>query len=134
MFGLLCNAQHRLAGRDRIGLQTGQVVAQRKMAQPCDLKITAEGFAFRRNRKRSAQAARRDGLSVLRTSLPASDLGTTGTLRACRSFQTVDLKIWPSPATCSACACSVPSAASLQTGNSSNKPMTCVNICPGSSA
>ena len=94
-----------LAGRDRIGLRAGRVVARHRMAKHFDLEIADDGFSFRRSRERIDQEARLDGFHVIRTSLPESELGAEDTVRAYkrlghverafRSFKTVDLKVRP---------------------------------------
>ncbi len=97
--------RRRLVGRDRIGLRVGKVIGRRKMAKHFDLEIADDGFAFRRNRERIAREAALDGLYVIRTSVPASDLGARDTVRAYkrlshverafRTIKTVDLKVRP---------------------------------------
>ena len=75
------------------------------MAKHIDLEIADDGFTFRRNQRRIAEEAALDGIYVIRTSLPETDLGAHDTVRAYkslsrverafRSFKTVDLKVRP---------------------------------------
>ena len=74
--------KRRVAGKDRIGLRVGKVVGKHKMAKHFGLEISEDGFAFRRNRQRIAQEAALDGIYVIRTSLPETDLGARDTVRA----------------------------------------------------
>ena len=97
--------KRRLVGQDKIGLRIGKVIAKHKMAKHFDLEIADNGFTFRRNPERIAQEAQLDGVYVIRTSVPASDLGTQDTVRAYkrlshverafRTLKTVDLKVRP---------------------------------------
>ena len=97
--------KRRLAGRDRIGLRVGKVIAKHKMAKHFDIEIAEDSFDFQRNHEHIVQEARLDGLYVIRTSVPESDLGAEDTVRAYkqlstverafRSYKTVDLKVRP---------------------------------------
>ena len=82
-------------------LRVGKVIGRNKVAKHFDLEIADDGFAWRRNAERIAEAL--DGLYVVRTSL--RKLGAEDTVRAYkglsrverafRSVKTVDLKIRP---------------------------------------
>ena len=75
------------------------------MAKHFELDITEESFAYRRNAESIAAEATLDGLYVIRTSLPAEEMGAEATVRtykglsvveqAFRSYKTVDLKVRP---------------------------------------
>ena len=92
-------------GRDRIALRVGKVVNKYKMAKPFELEIRDPSFAYRRNTESIAAEAALDGLYVVRTSLPAEEMGAEATVRAYkglsvverafRSYKTVDLKVRP---------------------------------------
>ena len=115
--------QRRLQGQEKIALRVGKVIGKYKMAKHFDLKITEGSFGYRRKLKAITREAALDGLYIVRTSLPASELDAPGTVSAYRrlsqvecafhSFKTVDLKVRPSstipPTRCvhmSCCVCS----------------------------
>ena len=93
-------------GQDRIALRVGKVVNKYKMAKHFGLDITEESFGYRRNTASIAAEATLNGLYVIRTSLPAEEMGAEATVRAYkglsiveqafRSYKTVDLKVRPS--------------------------------------
>ena len=84
--------QRRLQAQAKIALRVGKV-------------ITEESFGYRRKPEAIAREAALDGLYIVRTSLPESELDAPGTVsaykslsqveRAFRSFKTVDLKVRP---------------------------------------
>ncbi|MDE2755354.1 MAG: IS1634 family transposase, partial [Acidobacteriota bacterium] len=92
-------------GRERIALRVGKVVKKYKMAKHFELDITEESFTYERNTESIAAEAALDGLYVIRTSLPAKEMGAEATVRAYkglsvveqafRSYKTVDLKVRP---------------------------------------
>ena len=92
-------------GRERIALRVGKVVNKYKMAKHFELDITEESFTYERNNESIAAEAALDGLYVIRTSLPAEEMGAEATVRAYkglsvveqafRSYKTVDLKVRP---------------------------------------
>ncbi|MCE2520007.1 MAG: transposase, partial [Alphaproteobacteria bacterium] len=96
----------RLKGREKFGERVGKVIGKYKMAKHLTWAIDDDGvFAYRRDDASIAAEARLDGLYVIRTSLPASELDGPGTARAYkrlssverafRSLKTVDLKVRP---------------------------------------
>lgn len=98
--------KRRLKGREKIGERVGKVIGKYKVAKHFAWSIDGEGvFAYERNEASIAAEARLDGLYVIRTSLPASELDGPGTVRAYkrlssverafRSLKTVDLKVRP---------------------------------------
>ena len=97
--------KRRLAGKDKIGLRAGKVLGRYKMAKHFELEIGDTSFGYRRDPESIAREAARDGLYVVRTSLPAAQLDAAATVRAYkslsaverafRSFKTVDLKVRP---------------------------------------
>jgi hypothetical protein len=94
-----------LRGAAEIGLKVGAVVNKRKMAKHLELTITDTSFTFARKTAEIAAEAARDGVYVVRTSLPAETLDDAGTVRAYKSLaqverafrtlKTVDLHIRP---------------------------------------
>ena len=98
--------RRRLKGREKIGERVGKVIGKYKMAKHFAWSIDDDGiFAWWRDEASIAAEARLDGLYVIRTSLPASELDGPGTVRAYkrlssverafRSLKTVDLKVRP---------------------------------------
>ena len=95
-----------LKGADKIGERVGKVIGKHKMAKHFTWFIDDDGvFIWKRDEVSIAAEARLDGLYVIRTSLPASDLDGPATVRsykrlsrverAFRSLKTVDLKVRP---------------------------------------
>ena len=97
--------KNRLKGQDKIALRVGKVIGKYKMAKHFVLAIKDQSFGYRRDAESIAREAALDGLYVVRTSLPASELDAQGTVRAYkrlsaverafRSLKTVDLKVRP---------------------------------------
>jgi len=95
----------RLKGADKIGLATGKILNQYKVAKHFDLSIGETAFSFARNAGRIASEAALDGIYVIRTSLAAERMdpaecvrsykSLTQVERAFRTMKTVDLKIRP---------------------------------------
>ena len=94
-----------MKGEARIGLRVGKVLNRFKMAKHFRLHITEMGFSYERDEGRIAEEAALDGIYVIRTSLPITQLETEETVRAYkdlahverafRSYKTVDLKVRP---------------------------------------
>ena len=97
--------KRRLKGKEKIALRVGKVIAKYKMAKHFALDITETTFAWRRNTEAIAAEAALDGLYIVRTSVPATELdaehavraykGLSVVERAFRSLKTVDLKVRP---------------------------------------
>ena len=98
--------KRRLTGADRIGERVGKVIGKYKVAKHFTWSIDDDGvFTYERDEAAIAAEARLDGLYVIRTSLPESELDGPGTVRAYkrlgsverafRSLKTVDLKVRP---------------------------------------
>ena len=94
-----------LTGREHIALRVGRGMGKYKMAKHFHLNITDHSFRYTRNPDSIAREAALDGLYIVRTSLPPSDLDAPGTVtaykslsrveRAFRCLKTVDLKVRP---------------------------------------
>src|ERR1700730_8739772 len=88
-----------------IGLAVGEVVIAKKMAKHFALDIRDGHFTWARKVDQIAAEAKLDGIYVIRTSVPAEDLGPAHAVqaykdlsrveRAFRSMKTVDLEIRP---------------------------------------
>ena len=98
--------KRRLRGESKIGARVGRVIARYKMAKHFEWSIDEkEGFTYRRNASSIAAEAALDGLYVVRTSVPETELDAHGSVRAYkrlstverafRSLKTVDLKVRP---------------------------------------
>jgi len=98
-------AAGRLRGEDQIGLRVGKVVNQYKVGKHFHLDIAADAFTFTRDHERIAAEAALDGVYVIRTSMPESEMdaaqcvrhykGLSQVERAFRSLKTIDLKVRP---------------------------------------
>ena len=98
--------KRRLEGKEKIDARVGRVIGTYKMAKHFTWSIDDEGvFTWQRDDASIAAEARLDGLYVIRTSLPQTELDGPGTVRAYkrlssverafRSLKTVDLKVRP---------------------------------------
>jgi hypothetical protein len=94
-----------LHGKTRIALRVGGVLGRYKMRKHFKLTIEETGFSFTRDEQSIAREAALDGIYVIRTSVPATTLGSEDAVRtykrlaqveqAFRSFKSVDLKVRP---------------------------------------
>jgi hypothetical protein len=97
--------KNRLQGKDRIGLRVGKVRDRFKVGKHFLLTITETSFDYRRNQQGIDAEAALDGIYVIRTNVPASELsaedvvrsykGLSTVERAFRSYKTVDLHVRP---------------------------------------
>jgi transposase len=95
----------KLNGRDKIGLRVGKVVNQYNVAKHFDLTIEDNAFTFARKIEHIAAEAALDGIYIIRTSVPATQMDAPQCVRnykslanverAFRSLKTVDLKVRP---------------------------------------
>lgn len=95
----------RLKKADAIGLATGKVVNQYKVAKHFELAIGDNSFTFERKREAIAAEAALDGIYIIRTSVDATRMDSAECVRnykalanverAFRSLKTVDLKVRP---------------------------------------
>ena len=98
--------QRRLKDTEKIGERVGKVIGRYKMAKHFEWSIDDNGvFGYRRKAESIAAEAALDGIYVIRTSLPETELDAPGTVRAYkrlstverafRSLKSVDLKVRP---------------------------------------
>jgi len=95
----------RLAGQDAIGLRVGKLINQYKVAKHFQLDIGDHTFVFQRHHDRIAAEAALDGIYIIRTSVPETQMDAPQCVRhykslaqverAFRSLKTVDLKVRP---------------------------------------
>ena len=98
-------AAAKLAGQDKIGVRVGKVVNQYKVAKHFELDIRDAAFSFQRKPDSIAAEAALDGIYLIRTSVPATQMGSADCVRhykslanverAFRSLKTIDLKVRP---------------------------------------
>ena len=95
----------KLVGQDEIGLRVGKLINQYKMAKHFELAIGENTFTFSRKSVAIAAEAALDGLYIIRTSVPATQMDAPDCVRnykslanverAFRSLKTIDLKVRP---------------------------------------
>ena len=95
----------KLAGADTIGLAVGKIINQYKVAKHFAPVIDAASFIYSRKQDSISAEAALDGLYIIRTSVPASQMdgpqtvrsykSLTNVERAFRTIKTVDLKVRP---------------------------------------
>jgi transposase len=95
----------KLAGKDEIGLRVGKVINQYKMAKHFELAIGENTFTFARKTDAIAAEAALDGIYIIRTSVPPTQMDSADCVRhykslanverAFRSLKTIDLKVRP---------------------------------------
>ena len=96
---------HRLHGKDKIGLRVGRVINHYKVGKHFELTITDESLAYKRKDAQIAAEAALDGLYVIRTSVSDEVLDSENTVRAYkdlskverafRCMKTIDLRVRP---------------------------------------
>jgi hypothetical protein len=94
-----------LHGEQAIALRVGRVIERFHMGKHMELSITDRSFSWKRRDDAIAQEAALDGLYVIRTSVPATQLDAAAAVaaykslsqveRAFRSMKTVDLQVRP---------------------------------------
>ena len=98
-------ARRPLRGKDAIAMAAGKALGRYKMGKHFQLQIDEDRFWFRRNQDSIDQETALDGIYVVRTNVPASQLssekvvqaykGLSNVEQAFRSLKSVDLKIRP---------------------------------------
>lgn len=98
-------ARRPLRGAAQIGLRVGRVLGRHKMAKHFEVTFSETGFTYARKEVQIAEEAALDGIYVVRTSVPATTLGTAEVVasykrlskveRAFRCIKTIDLKVRP---------------------------------------
>jgi hypothetical protein len=83
-------AAGKLAGEAEIGRKAGEVLNRYKMAKHFDVTITAASLAIARKHAQIAEEARLDGIYVIRTPLPAAELGTARAVIAYKNLKHVE--------------------------------------------
>jgi len=98
-------ARQPLRGKEAIALRVGQVIGKHKVAKHYRLTITDESFRYERDEESIAREAALDGIYVIRTSVPSTELPAEDAVRwykrlsrverAFRSLKTIDLNVRP---------------------------------------
>jgi hypothetical protein len=83
-------ATGRLAGADQIGLKIGKLIDKYKMAKHLHLAITDTTLTVTRKHDHIDAEAALDGIYVLRTSVPATDLDTAAVIGAYKNLSRVE--------------------------------------------
>ena len=78
-------ARNRLKGTEAIALRVGRVIDHFRMGKHFELSITDSSFTWARKSEQIQQEAALDGLYVVRTSLPATDLPAEAAVTARRA-------------------------------------------------
>ena len=95
----------KLKGADAIGVRVGTVINQYKVAKHFELSITDAALSWARRADSIASEAALDGLYIVRTSVPTTQMDAPACVRsykslanverAFRSIKTIDLKVRP---------------------------------------
>ena len=95
----------KLAGKDNIGVRVGKIINQYKVAKHFELVIGDAAFSFARKPDSIAAEAALDGIYIIRTSVPSTQMESADCVRnykslanverAFRSLKTIDLKVRP---------------------------------------
>jgi transposase len=95
----------KLTGADEIGLRVGKLINQYKVGKHFELAITDTNFLFARKTEAIAAEAALDGIYIVRTSVPETQMDAAECVRnykalanverAFRSLKTIDLKVRP---------------------------------------
>ena len=83
-------AAGRLTGKDAIGVAVGEVIGKYKMAKHFDIAITDDSLTIERNQARIDAEARLDGIYVIRTPVPESELGPAEAVTAYKNLKHVE--------------------------------------------
>lgn len=98
-------AKRALVGKDKIALRVGAVLGRWKMAKHFSITITEKTVTWTKNEESIEKESALDGIYVVRTSVPASELAAAdvvasykrlaGVERVFRSMKTVDMRVRP---------------------------------------
>jgi hypothetical protein len=80
----------RLAGAAVIGAKVGEVTNKYKMAKHFDVAITDHSLAAGRKQQQIEEEARLDGIYVIRTPVPAAELGAAAAVTAYKNLKYVE--------------------------------------------
>jgi hypothetical protein len=83
-------AAGRLAGAAAIGAKVGEVIGKYKMAKHFEVAITDHSLTAERKQAQIEDEARLDGIYVIRTPVPAAELGTAEAVTAYKNLKYVE--------------------------------------------
>jgi Transposase DDE domain len=83
-------AAGRLTGKDAIGVAVGEVIGKYKMAKHFDIAIADTTLTIERKQAQIDAEARLDGIYVIRTPVPASDLDPAAVVTAYKNLKHVE--------------------------------------------
>jgi transposase len=83
-------AEGRLTGTDRIGIKVGKLIDRYKMAKHFDVTITDTSLTLTRRTSQITAEAALDGISFLRTNVPAATLDAPATVTAYKNLTYVE--------------------------------------------
>ncbi len=83
-------AAGRIKGRDKIGLRAGRVINRHKMAKHLILDIGEDRLPWHRDQAAIDAEAALDGIYVIRTPVPASELDGPAAVTACKNLARVE--------------------------------------------
>ena len=83
-------AAGKLSGAGPIGVEVGKVISKYKTAKHFNLAITDDSLAITRNQAHIDDEAALDGIYVIRTPIPAGELGSPGVVAAYKNLKYVE--------------------------------------------
>jgi hypothetical protein len=83
-------AAGRLRGAAAIGAKVGEIIGKRKMAKHFEVTITDDSLAVERKQAQIEDEARLDGIYVIRTPVPGSDLGAAEAVTAYKNLKYIE--------------------------------------------
>ena len=83
-------ARRPVRGKDAIALAVGKVINKKKVAKHFILDITDDHLTWRRDEQKITAEAALDGIYVIRTSLPATVLGTGAAVESYKALENVE--------------------------------------------
>jgi len=83
-------AAGKLTGEGEIGKKVGEAIGKYKMAKHFEVTITGTSLAAERKQQAIEDEARLDGIYVIRTPLPAAELGAAETVTAYKNLKYVE--------------------------------------------
>jgi hypothetical protein len=83
-------AAGRLSGAAAIGAKVGEVIGKHKMAKHFEVTITDDSLTIERKQAQIDDEARLDGIYVIRTPVPETDLDAAGVVTACKNLKYVE--------------------------------------------